>query len=189
MAQLLHEVWEVPDEQGQWLPSLQLAGPDGDAARTRRGPGARLVTTLRAGSHFEAMTRYYALQEWGAYTTHHAQDYWPYPDEWALRQGQSPVSVTHLKVRWHHWDSRDPVLLYCELDVERHEVRKVHVYADGRMAYAQEGEEFDDCELGAVETPSAAEIDADPEFEVLGFDALEFERAWSAAVAGQRWPA
>jgi hypothetical protein len=188
MAQLLHEVWETRDEEGQWLPSLLLAGPDGDKARTLHGPDARLVTTLRAGSHFEAMTRYYSLQDWGAYMTHHAQDYLPYPDDWARRQGFEPVPTTHLKVRWHQDSGDYPVLLFCELDGERYEVRKVEVFADGRMAYAQEAEEIGDCMLGYVVTPPAAEIAADPQFEVLCADALQFERAWSAAVAGQRWP-
>lgn len=188
MAQLLHEVWEVPDEDGQWLPSLQLAGPDGDAARALRDPQARLVTTLWAGSHFEAMTRYYALQDWGAYTSHLPQDYRPYPDEWALRQGHAPVTVTHLKVRWHHQDHNDPVLLFSELGSDRYEVRKVDVFADGRMAYAREGEEVGDCILGEEATPPASEIFADAEFEVLDVDAVEFEHVWSAAVAGQRWP-
>lgn len=188
MVQLLHEVWEAPDEDGQGLPSLQLAGPDGEAARARHGPGARLVTTLWAGSHFEAMTRYYALQDWGVYTTRHAQDYQPYPDEWALRQGSTPAPVTRLKVRWHHQNRDYPVLLFSELGSDRHEVRKIDVFADGRMAYAQEGEEVGDCRLGEAVTPPASEIAADPQFEVLDVDAFEFERVWSAAVAGQRWP-
>ncbi|MDH0866883.1 hypothetical protein [Mitsuaria sp. GD03876] len=188
MAQLLHEVWETPDEHGQWLPSLLLAGPDGDGARAMHEPGARLVTTLRAGSTFEAMTRFYALYDWGACTTSHEADFEPYPDDWAARQGSAAEIRTHLKVGWHHEDAAYPVLYFCELDEERYEVRKVEVFADGRMAYAQEGEEVGGSWLGEAPAPSAAEIDADPEFQVLGFSAREFERAWSAAVAGQRWP-
>jgi len=48
---------------------LYLAGPHGDAARALMPPDARLVWTVEASSHFEAMTLYYAHMGWGVYTT------------------------------------------------------------------------------------------------------------------------
>jgi hypothetical protein len=33
MAKFIHEIWEVIDASGQVLPSLGLAGPDGDDLR------------------------------------------------------------------------------------------------------------------------------------------------------------
>jgi hypothetical protein len=33
------------------------------------GPDARLVWTIEAANHFEAMTRYYEHMGWGEYTT------------------------------------------------------------------------------------------------------------------------
>ncbi|HEU0032747.1 MAG TPA: hypothetical protein VFQ53_19080 [Kofleriaceae bacterium] len=82
MARLEHEVWR--DAKG--LPMCCLAGPDGDDARRLNGDGARLVWTFEAGSHFEAMTTYNRYLGRGEYTTVHASDHDPYPDEWLQRQ-------------------------------------------------------------------------------------------------------
>lgn len=48
-----------------------LAGPMGDGARNLLGPKARLIWTVEAESHFEAMTLYYQRKGWGAYTSEH----------------------------------------------------------------------------------------------------------------------
>lgn len=85
MARLKHELWESP---GRF--TYCLAGPDGDAARALLDPGARLVWTTRAASHFDAMTRYYVRQKWGTYTTIHEQDHEPYTDEMLRRQRGAP---------------------------------------------------------------------------------------------------
>jgi hypothetical protein len=67
MATLVHEIWETIDDRGGVLPSLELAGPDGDDLRKRLHEDAheegleppRCVRTSEVGSHFEAMTIYY----------------------------------------------------------------------------------------------------------------------------------
>ncbi len=41
----------------------------GDDARKALELGSRLVWTVEAASHFEAMTKYYAHMGWGEYTT------------------------------------------------------------------------------------------------------------------------
>lgn len=69
MAKLTYEVWEQPDDSGQMLPGLVLAGPDGDAFRRLLEPSARLTTRFDAGSHFEAMTTYYQLVGTASTTT------------------------------------------------------------------------------------------------------------------------
>ena len=56
MAILVHEIWGEDYDNGDALPGLCLAGPNGDGFRRLLEPGARLVGTFRAGSHFEAMT-------------------------------------------------------------------------------------------------------------------------------------
>ena len=64
---MLHELWRDPDENGAW--SFVLAGPMGDGARSLLSPSARIVWTVEAVSHFDAMTKYYERQGWGEYTT------------------------------------------------------------------------------------------------------------------------
>jgi len=82
VAILVHEVWE--DSHG--LPSLLLAGPDGDGARELLDKPAKLVRLFEAESHFEAMQIYYAMYGRGVYTTEYAIDHEPYRSEWAERQ-------------------------------------------------------------------------------------------------------
>ena len=86
MALLSHEVWEDPDENGQMLEALCLAGPDGDAFRATLGEGARLVTIFEAASHAEAMKKYYSMYGRGEYAAAYPTDYDPYPNEWLARQ-------------------------------------------------------------------------------------------------------
>jgi hypothetical protein len=62
---VLHELWV--DDEG--LDSLCLAGPEGDGARALLQQPARLVWTVEATSHFEAMTAYYRYRGRGTYTT------------------------------------------------------------------------------------------------------------------------
>jgi hypothetical protein len=83
---LLLEVWEHRTDGGQSLTSLEFAGPRGHASRAHLPPSARLLTTIRASSHYEAMTRYYSLMGWGTYTTAQPSDYEPYPEEWVEEQ-------------------------------------------------------------------------------------------------------
>jgi hypothetical protein len=86
MAVLRHEIWQRPTEDGRWLPSLCLAGPDGEGARRLMEAGSKCVQTFTAGSHFEAMTIYHHFLGFGPYVTTHDADYLPYPQDWALRQ-------------------------------------------------------------------------------------------------------
>jgi hypothetical protein len=86
MALVFHEVWEELDENGHMLEALCLAGPDGDAFRATLSESAWLVSTFEAGSHVEAMTKYYAMYDRGEYVSDHPSDYESYPNEWRLRQ-------------------------------------------------------------------------------------------------------
>ena len=82
MAILLHELWlEEKNEQ-----TFCLAGPMGNDARSLLSPSAKLIWTTEAGSHFEAMTKYYKHMGWGLYKTEHDWDNQPYPDDWLLTQ-------------------------------------------------------------------------------------------------------
>ena len=89
---LLLEVWENLGDEGEALPSLQYAGPRGEESRRLLGPNARLLATIRAGSHFEAMTLYYRLMGWGEYTTDQTWDHDPYPVEWLDEQEKAGIT-------------------------------------------------------------------------------------------------
>ncbi len=85
MAVLVLEVWEEVSD-GMVLHGCCYAGSLGDDYRRKLEPGARLLTTFEAGSHFEAMTIYNRYLNRGPYTTHEPWDYQPYPDEWLAEQ-------------------------------------------------------------------------------------------------------
>lgn len=95
--------------------------------------------------------------------------------------------MDYLMVRWIHASPNDPVLLMSELDADRYEVRKVEVFAGGRLGYASADQSSDETVLGEKPIPAASDIAADPQFVVQKLGAQEFERAWLAAVSGSRW--
>ena len=77
---LKHELWEEKEGGGQ---TFCLAGSRGEDARNLLGPDAKLIWSVEAGSHFEAMTAYYKFMDWGEYTTDQEWDMQPYPEEWS----------------------------------------------------------------------------------------------------------
>jgi hypothetical protein len=95
--------------------------------------------------------------------------------------------MDYLKVRWIHASSNDPVLLMSELDANRYEVRKVEVFADGRLGFASADGGSEETVLGEKPVPAASDIAADHQFIAETLDAEEFEKAWRAAVSGSRW--
>ena len=82
MATLKHEVWREPDG----MEMCCLAGPMGDDARRALAPGATLLWTFDAGTHFEAMTKYNDFLGRAPYTTDQEADRQPYPDDWRATQ-------------------------------------------------------------------------------------------------------
>ncbi len=79
---MIHELWEDADG----LDLFCLAGPKGDGARKLLAAGAKLIWTVDANSHYEAMTAYYKFKGWGKYTTDQEWDMQPYPEEWVKEQ-------------------------------------------------------------------------------------------------------
>ncbi|MGH9317052.1 MAG: hypothetical protein ACRD1P_08095 [Thermoanaerobaculia bacterium] len=82
---LVHELWEEPG--GEY--TFCLAGPMGEDARRMAGPGSKLVWTVEAASHFEAMGKYYKHMGWDTYTTDQEWDRQPYPEEWREVQSRA----------------------------------------------------------------------------------------------------
>jgi len=62
---MIHELWLEPDG----CQTFCLSGVHGDEARRLLHTDARLVWEVEAGSHFEAMTKYYSYMDWGEYQT------------------------------------------------------------------------------------------------------------------------
>ena len=76
-----HELWK--EENGC---TFCLAGSMGDGARAMMDSNTKLIWTVEADSHFEAMTKYYKFMNWGEYKTEFEQDKEPYSEEWMRTQ-------------------------------------------------------------------------------------------------------
>ena len=91
--------------------------------------------------------------------------------------------MNYIKVKWNHSFPDEPVWLYSELDGERWEVRKVEVFPDGRMGYADRLRSSGNTGLGEAPLPDVAEIAADPQFEPVTIAQPEFEAIWLSATS------
>lgn len=86
-------------------------------------------------------------------------------------------------MKWIHDLPDTPELLYSELDSEQWEIRKVEVYPDGRMDFADHEERTGSTKLGIEPMPPLEDIAADPQFEPQVISAEEFESVWERAKA------
>jgi hypothetical protein len=95
------------------------------------------------------------------------------------------MSTSYLRVAWKHHDTRDPIVLYHEIDDERWELRKVDVWLDGRLTYADANRRTGDTRLGDAPVPPLDEIAAISEFEPVEVSRAEFEAIWERAIGSR----
>jgi hypothetical protein len=91
--------------------------------------------------------------------------------------------MKYLAVRWVHSDPEYPVLRLGEYDGGGWEQRKIDVYRDGRVGFADAHEERD-AELALVPMPGLEEIAAETESAPVEITRAEFERFWEQRRAG-----
>ncbi|WP_133637026.1 DUF6881 domain-containing protein [Zavarzinia compransoris] len=85
---------------------------------------------------------------------------------------------SYIHVRWLHSSSDFPVDLWCELDADRQEVRKVEIWLDGRVGYVSLAGGTRDTELSQDPVPSMEDLDLDPEFQAEAITKADFETCW-----------
>jgi len=91
----------------------------------------------------------------------------------------------YIRVQWNHTDPEEPVTLFSELDEERREVRRVEVFADGRIGYANERGSFGRTRLAERPISTIDEIAAIPEFEPLEITRAEFDEIFDKALSAE----
>jgi hypothetical protein len=91
--------------------------------------------------------------------------------------------VWHLKVIWHHDFNEEPVQIFSEIGEDRYAARKVEVFRDGWLDWADESQWSHGTMLGEVPVPPPEEINEQEEFTATVISAEDFEHAWTAAVA------
>lgn len=90
--------------------------------------------------------------------------------------------MRYLRVEWLLPHPDDPVTLYTEVDDAGREVRKVDVFADGRIGFAGPGGETPSTGtwLGEQRVPSLEEIASDPQFKAAEITKEEFDKVWAS---------
>ncbi|WP_433523839.1 DUF6881 domain-containing protein [Nocardia pseudovaccinii] len=87
--------------------------------------------------------------------------------------------MRYVKVAWHHDFEDEPVEYFHEVGDDNWETRRVQVYRDGHVEWADETDET--ATAGVAEVPIAPieEIAQQPEFEAEEISRGQFEREWS----------
>ena len=83
-------------------------------------------------------------------------------------------------MEWHHEFPDEPVVLYSEVNEVGAETRKVDVYVDGRMDYAEASRSIGAIKLSELRMP-VEEIAAQPELAPIAISAEVFENIWQRA--------
>lgn len=84
----------------------------------------------------------------------------------------------YVKVQWIHAHPDEPLWIYCELTNARLEVRKVELFPNGAVGYADAVEEFGGTRMAWEPYPSLEEIASDPQFVSFEITKEEFEQVW-----------
>lgn len=92
------------------------------------------------------------------------------------------MASTFIRVRWIHESSNEPVELWSELDDQRFEVRKVEIFRDGRIGYADRAKTIGGAMLGTVPVPQLNEIATDSAFKPEEISQEAFEAQWTAVL-------
>jgi hypothetical protein len=90
--------------------------------------------------------------------------------------------MIYFYVHWVHTFSNEPIHLYYEYNDERREMRKVEIWDDGRIQFADANHECGSTMLSFELLPSLEEISTDPQFKVRTITEREFAEIWSEAL-------
>jgi hypothetical protein len=90
--------------------------------------------------------------------------------------------MEYIKVRWIHFFTDAPILLYSELDKQRWELRKVEIFGDGHMGYSDGKDDSTTTGLGEEPIPNLTDITADPQFQAEVISKAEFDAIWEKAI-------
>lgn len=89
------------------------------------------------------------------------------------------IKMFHIKIVWHHDNQYDPVTMYCELDANRYEVRKIEIFRSGKILHVTEKAEImDSCMLSELPWPTIEEINQDSQFIAREISQEEFQHVW-----------
>jgi hypothetical protein len=91
--------------------------------------------------------------------------------------------MMYMRVKWIHAIPSEPVYIYSEVDPDQWERRKVEIYADGRMGFADCNHSVEGSMLSMEPLPSLNEIAADSQFDPAEISKEDFDAVWAAALS------
>jgi hypothetical protein len=87
--------------------------------------------------------------------------------------------MRYLRVLWIHSHPCEPVEIYSEVDDDGYERRKIEVFADGTLGFANSTEATPSTRLGELAVPSVEEINTDSQFRATAIPKEDFEKLWA----------
>ncbi len=86
--------------------------------------------------------------------------------------------MEYFKCKWVHNLQDEPILLFSELDEDRYETRKIEIFRNNKIGYADVAEHSKNTDLGVLPVPPLEEINKSEEFEAVHISKEEFEQIW-----------
>jgi hypothetical protein len=87
--------------------------------------------------------------------------------------------MRYIKVEWLHNSPEDPIVIYSEIDGLCWDQRKVELFPNGRIGYADSNEEFNGTILGIEPWDDLEKMALDPEFKIDYISRADFELVWT----------
>ncbi|GAA4859612.1 DUF6881 domain-containing protein [Kitasatospora terrestris] len=91
--------------------------------------------------------------------------------------------MQYLKVLWRHDSNDEPIVILSEIGEDGYERRKVEMFRDGSVGFADSSQSLGGTLLGEVPVPSLAEINSMGEFYARRIERKTFESAWRRVAA------
>jgi len=151
-------------------------------------PGTRLARHLmRNPGASRRFTHYIGLDVAGLDVVYCREHVFVIPGSEALDSTNRIVSwgstrlVWYMRVVWSHSYAEEPVELYSELDDKGYETRKVHVFRDGRLEWANAEVETELTWLAEHPIGSIEEISSASDLSATEITQQEFDAIWRQA--------
>ncbi|MCT8978822.1 hypothetical protein N4T77_19780 [Clostridium sp. CX1] len=86
--------------------------------------------------------------------------------------------MRYLKIEWIHNLEHEPIIIYSEIDDKYNEIRKVEIYRDNKIEYADLNTEFGGTRLSEEPLLTLSETASDNQFKPMEIGKREFEKVW-----------
>lgn len=86
--------------------------------------------------------------------------------------------MNYIKCFWKHNHLDEPIIILSEIDTKRTELRKIEIFKDGFVSFADHQTNSKKSILYEIDFPPIDEINANPEFMAILVSKSEFEKYW-----------